>query len=126
MDFDLILIGSGMGAMTVASLMARFRRKKILILERHYTPGGFTHSFSRKRKFTWDVGLQYVGNLQPGTRLQALFSLITADQVSWMPMPPLFEKFIYPDEAFNWYAEQERNLAALSARFPDEQPALSR
>ncbi|MBM9576208.1 NAD(P)-binding protein, partial [Leptospira sp. 201903070] len=46
--YDLILIGSGIGALTVASLMAQYRDKKVLILEQHFKAGGFTHVFKRE------------------------------------------------------------------------------
>ncbi|HEY9602115.1 MAG TPA: NAD(P)-binding protein [Allocoleopsis sp.] len=47
--YDIILIGSGMGALTVASLMAQMRGKKVLVLERHFKAGGFTHDFKRQQ-----------------------------------------------------------------------------
>jgi hypothetical protein len=60
--FDSIVIGSGMGGMTVAALLARHAGQRVLVLERHYTPGGFTHSF-RRPGYEWDVGVHYVGRV---------------------------------------------------------------
>ncbi|HAA54092.1 MAG TPA: FAD-dependent oxidoreductase, partial [Myxococcales bacterium] len=51
--FDAIVIGSGMGGMTTAALLAKLN-KRVLVLEQHYVPGGFTHMFRRKQ-YTWDV-----------------------------------------------------------------------
>jgi all-trans-retinol 13,14-reductase len=34
----------------------------VLILERHYTAGGFTHTFTRPG-YEWDVGLHYIGEV---------------------------------------------------------------
>ena len=45
--WDYIVIGSGMGGMISAALLAKLG-KKVLIVEQHYVPGGFTHTFSRK------------------------------------------------------------------------------
>ena len=45
--YDAIIIGSGMGAMATAALLARFRGQRVLLLEQHYVMGGFTHEFSR-------------------------------------------------------------------------------
>ena len=64
--FDVIMIGSGMGALTTASILAQIGKKRVLLLERHFKPGGFTHSFRRK-KYEWDVGVHYVGQMQPGS-----------------------------------------------------------
>ncbi|MCZ8239056.1 MAG: NAD(P)-binding protein [Leptospiraceae bacterium] len=62
--FDLICIGSGMGSLTVASLLAQDADKKVLIVEKHFQPGGYTHCFQRKRSlYHWDVGISYVGGL---------------------------------------------------------------
>ena len=44
--YDAICIGSGLGSLTTASLLAR-KGKKVLICEKHTTPGGFTHVFTR-------------------------------------------------------------------------------
>ena len=41
------VIGSGMGGMVCAALLAK-TGKRVLVLEQHYVPGGFTHTFSRK------------------------------------------------------------------------------
>ena len=54
-EFDVIVIGSGMGGMTTAAALSRFEHR-ILLLEQAPTIGGLTHSFSRDG-FTWYVGL---------------------------------------------------------------------
>ena len=43
-DWDYIVIGSGMGGMVCAAMLARMGRR-VLVLEQHYVPGGFTHTF---------------------------------------------------------------------------------
>ena len=45
--FDAIVIGSGIGGLTAAALLARHGGQRVLVLERHYTAGGFTHVFRR-------------------------------------------------------------------------------
>ncbi len=124
-DYDLILIGSGIGALTVASLMAQLRSKRVLILERHYVAGGFTHSFQR-RGFHWDPGLHYVGQLQPGSGTRNLFDLVTNQQVEWQRMAEPFEKFVYPGFTFDLYGDPKRFQADLIERFPTEARAIRR
>ncbi len=75
-DYDVILIGSGMGALTVASLMAQLRDKRVLVIERHSRPGGYTHDF-RRGKFLFDTGLHYLGQMEKGSRGRRLLDLIT-------------------------------------------------
>ena len=60
-NFDAIIIGSGLGGITTAAFLAK-EGKKVLVLEQHYTAGGFTHVFNR-RGYEWDVGLHYIGEV---------------------------------------------------------------
>ena len=46
-SWDAIVIGSGIGGLTAAALLSRQAGKRVLVLERHYTAGGFTHTFRR-------------------------------------------------------------------------------
>ncbi len=123
--YDLILIGSGMGALTVASLMAQLRGQRVLIVERHFKLGGFTHMFKRGR-FQWDVGVHYIGQMQPGTMPRKLFDLATQNGVEWQRMPEPFEKFVYPGLEFPVYGDPDRYQADLCDRFPEEAAAIRR
>ena len=38
--WDAIVIGSGMGGLATAALLAKHAGKRLLVLERHYMPGG--------------------------------------------------------------------------------------
>ncbi|MCS6812350.1 MAG: NAD(P)/FAD-dependent oxidoreductase [Cyanobacteria bacterium] len=123
--YDLILIGSGMGALTVASLMAQLKGKRVLLLERHFQAGGFTHDFKRG-KFHWDVGIHYVGNMGDGEFLRKLFDLLTAGQVQWQKMPHYFEQFVYPGLQFQVPSNKQQYQDALIQRFPQEAKAIRR
>lgn len=121
---DVIIIGSGIGAMTTASLLARLQNKKVLILERHFKPGGFTHTFKRKQKFLWDVGVHYIGDLQEGGLMRTLFDFMSDGQLHWKKMEDPFEKFVYPDFTFDVYSEPDRYQSDLVRMFPDEAEAI--
>ena len=41
-NYDAILIGTGIGSLCTGALLSKVG-KKVLLLERHYTAGGFTH-----------------------------------------------------------------------------------
>lgn len=122
--FEAIVIGSGIGGLAVAALLAKRHHQRVLVLEQHFTPGGFTHSFERRGKFRWDVGLHYVGDMGKGSTGRAVFDYITNGQLSWQKMPEPFEKFVYPDFTFEVYGDPQRYQADLIRQFPHERAAI--
>jgi len=124
-EFDAIIIGSGIGGLTVASILAQVGKKRVLVLEKHFRAGGFTHEFTRKQ-FHWDVGVHYVGDLAQGSMLRKLFDVVTDNKVEWQKMEDPFEKFVYPDFTFSVSSDPERFVTDLIAMFPAEEPAIRR
>lgn len=124
-NYDAILIGSGIGALTVASILAQFENKRVLVLERHFRSGGFTHVFNRKQ-YHWDVGVHYIGSLEEGGMLRRLFDVITEGKVKWQRMIDPFEKFVYPDFTFPQHGNPESFRADLVQMFPGEAAAIDR
>ena len=122
--YDVIIIGSGMGALTSASLLAQLEGKRILILERHFQAGGYTHAFKRKRQYEWDVGLHYVGGLGNSGDLRKIFDYITKGKLKWQQMPDPYDVFHYPEIKFGMVNGAENVKAALIERFPDEENNL--
>jgi hypothetical protein len=63
--FDAIVIGSGIGGLTTASILAR-AGKKVLVLEQHDQCGGCCHSFTEKG-YEFDTGIHYIGECRNNT-----------------------------------------------------------
>jgi all-trans-retinol 13,14-reductase len=124
--FDVIVIGSGMGGLTCASLLAQMGNKRVLVLERHYRLGGFTHSFQRPGGRSWDVGLHYVGQLRHGEPTRGLMDMVTGGQVRWNEMPSPFERYVFPDFSFAQPAGREPFRAALLEHWPGEGSGIDR
>ena len=72
-EWDIIVIGSGMGGMVTAAALSRMGHK-VLMLEQYDKLGGQTHSFSREG-FSWDAGLHYLGGFGPDESERATMSL---------------------------------------------------
>ena len=123
--YDAIVIGSGIGGLTCASLLARLRGKRVLVLERHYRLGGFMQGF-RRGAFSWDIGLHYVGQMSPGDPLRALMDFITAGSVRWLPISSPFERYRFPELTFAQPAGREAYEEALKACWPNEADAIAR
>ncbi len=120
--FDYIIIGSGIGGLTAATLLTRLLNKRVLILEQHFKAGGLTHSFKRKG-FEWDVGLHYVGEMQKGGFARKLMDFVTNGNVQWQKMPEAFETFHFKD--FTFTQESSNNFRKkLNKEFPDQEKQI--
>lgn len=122
-SYDVIVIGSGLGGLAFASLAAQLENKRVLVLERHFKLGGYTHTFDRNG-YRWDVGLHYVGNLHPGSHLRNLMDKITGGNLQWKQMPEFFDQFDYPDFSFRVPSSRKRFQADLIKMFPHEERAI--
>ncbi len=124
--YDAIVIGSGMGGLSAAVLLARHAHRRVLVLERHYTAGGFTHVF-RRPGFEWDVGVHYIGEVHnPKSWLHAVFDHVTGGNVQWAPMPEVYDRFVFDDATYDMPAGKEQFAAALKSYFPREARAIDR
>jgi phytoene dehydrogenase-like protein/NAD(P)H-flavin reductase len=123
--WDAIVIGSGIGGLSAAGFLARVGKMRVLVLEKHSERGGQTHVF-RRDGASWDVGLHYLGELQPGTFIRSLFDFLSDGTLGWNRMPDDFERFVYPGFAFAVPSDPRRYEGRLIERFPDEADAIRR
>lgn len=115
--YDAVVIGSGLGGLSAAAILAK-EGKRILVLERHYTAGGFTHSFTR-RGYEWDVGIHYLGEVhRPHTELANWFSYISDDQLQWADMGEVYDKIIFGTQVFEFHKGKENFITHLQQYFP--------
>ena len=119
-EYDAIVIGSGMGGLAFASIMAKLRKWRVLVLERHFKIGGFTHTFTRPGGWSWDVGLHYVGEMGEAMMGRRLFDLITDGRVKWNPLPDVYDVFVYPNLQVRACKGEANFRSALIAAFPNE------
>jgi all-trans-retinol 13,14-reductase len=123
--FDVIVIGSGMGGMTCAALLAKTGRR-VLVLEHHYVPGGFTHSFSRKG-YTWDVGVHAVGEVTTKSLPGRLLHALTDGRLEWASLGPTYDEFHFPGDFHLGFPDSpQRFRDALVGAFPREVEGIER
>ena len=89
---DTIIIGSGISGLTVASLLAKFG-KKVLVLEQHYVAGGTTHVFEEDG-IEHETGYHYIGNVH---KRKDLFSILTDEKLEWCQLGEENDKKIYDE-----------------------------
>lgn len=115
--YDAIVIGSGLGGMTTALLLAQ-RGKRVVMLERHYVLGGFTHVFRRKN-YEWDVGVHYVGEVhRPHSVLRRLFDHVTGGELQWAEMGEVYDRIVFGDDEYPLRAGVPAFKEGLRERFP--------
>ena len=122
--YDAIVIGSGMGGLTTASILAK-RRLKVLLLEKEKQVGGYVVSFKRNG-FTFDATGAFVGGCQVGGEFYQILKEIGAhDEVEFIPIHhiqniyPGFEVHLhqgglhsYTEALLNLFPEEEKGLNA--------------
>ena len=122
--YHTIIIGSGMGALSTAAILAK-QGHSVLILERHYTPGGFTHVFKR-RGYEWDVGIHYIGEMQrEQSLLKQLFDYISNSELKWADMGDVYDKIIIGNKSYNLVKGVENFKAQLIRYFPEEEDVIN-
>jgi phytoene dehydrogenase-like protein len=84
MQYDYIIIGAGMGGLSVANFLAKYN-KKVLVLEKHNIPGGLVTSFSRKGAH-FDLGIHGLYELKEGQTIPQFMEFWNAPQVESVPL----------------------------------------
>ena len=107
-SFDYIVIGSGMGGMTAAALLSKLG-KRVLVIEQHVIPGGFTQTFKRPG-YHWDVGVHLVGEMTERSYLGRLLANLTDGRLQWSSVGEIYDEFNFPD--------------GFTIQFPNSKPAF--
>jgi all-trans-retinol 13,14-reductase len=125
-SWDAIVIGSGIGGLSAAALLAKHAGQRVLVLERHYMPGGFTHVY-RRHGYEWDVGVHYIGNIsRDDSRIGRLFAGATDGTLEWAPMADVYDRCYLADRAYDFPAGAEAFRDTMKAAFPGEAEAIDR
>lgn len=121
--YDAIIIGSGISGLTSAVFLAK-AGWKVLVLEKHFKLGGFTHTFKRN-KYEWDTGIHYIGEVQnPRSIVRRLFDYVTDSNLKWTPMDPNYDRIIFPDKSYDFIAPKDQFVESMCSYFPDDSIAI--
>lgn len=116
-DADVIVIGSGIGGLTAAALLARYGRR-VIVCESHAIPGGAAHSFSRQG-FHFDSGPSFYAGLSDPHSLNPLRQVLDAieESVDAVAYDPLGH-YHFPEGTVPIYGNAERYRETIAQVTP--------
>ncbi len=121
--YDAICIGSGIGSLTTANVLAR-NGLKVLVLEKHYTPGGYTHVFTRT-EYEWDVGIHYLGEVhKKGSIMNRLFNYLSNKQLLWEELGDVYDRIFFGGKEYPFVKGTQNFKENLIKEFPEEKEAI--
>ncbi|XP_022528563.2 all-trans-retinol 13,14-reductase [Astyanax mexicanus] len=125
-NLDAIVVGSGVGGLGVAVMLAKVG-KKVLVLEQHGKAGGCCHTFSEKG-YEFDIGIHYIGDLLENEPLRCISDQLTNGQLQWAKLDNPFDKVVLgPPEnrrIYQMYYGRDRFTRELKKCFPGEEKAI--
>ncbi|WP_223557684.1 phytoene desaturase family protein [Chryseobacterium lathyri] len=124
--YDILVIGSGLGGLVSALILAK-EGLKVCVLEKNNQYGGNLQTFSRE-KLIFDTGVHYLGGLSKGQNLHHFFSYLEImDDLELHQMnEDGYDKISFGEENIEYPHAQgyENFIEQLAAYFPNEKQNL--
>jgi prolycopene isomerase len=122
MDYDVIIIGAGLGGLVCGALLAQ-KGLRAVILEKKAQIGGCCTSFQRKG-FTFDLSVQSIGGCREGERVWKLLDALgLRASIELFPLDPARE-YHFPGRTIIQYADLNAHLEYLTSLFPTERDGI--
>jgi len=123
MQYDVIIIGSGLGGLYVGCLLSRYGMS-VLLLERQKHLGGCMQSYVRDG-YKFDTGLHYVGGLGEGQSLYSDFKDVGLMNLAWKRLDSEgFDRIVIGEKTYNFAEGLENFYETLLREFPKEKEGL--
>ncbi|HTJ11435.1 MAG TPA: NAD(P)/FAD-dependent oxidoreductase [Dinghuibacter sp.] len=124
--FDVLVIGSGIGGLVCAGVLAR-EGLRVCVLEKNPQIGGALQTYTRD-KVLFDAGVHYMGGLAPGQNLYQIFKYLgIMDELHLTRLDEdAFDTILIGDDPTEYAFAQgyDRFVDTLAARFPAERAGI--
>jgi all-trans-retinol 13,14-reductase len=123
--FDVVIIGSGVGGLVCANILAK-EGKKVCVLEKNKQIGGALQTFTRNKQI-FDTGVHYIGGLDEKQNLYQIFKYLgLMGKLSLERMEEVFDRIIISNDDKEYSIAQGYNafVKNLIKDFPEEETAI--
>ncbi|MFH1876065.1 MAG: NAD(P)/FAD-dependent oxidoreductase [Candidatus Omnitrophota bacterium] len=124
MDYDVAVIGAGIGGVTAAYFLAQ-EGKRVILFERGPRVGGYATTFKRKG-FTFESSIHCVDDLAD----DGDFATLLADSGLWQKVTCLpaksFARVIYPEHDFILDGSKDTLFSYFKSTFPEQSKNFDR
>ncbi len=118
MEFDVVIIGAGLGGLECGYILSK-NGMNVCIVEKNAVLGGCLQTFKRGTA-TFDTGFHYVGAMNDGESLNRLFSYFNLLELPWKKLDDEFDTIIIDGESYPFMGGHKEFAAALTERFPNQ------
>ena len=127
MNFDFVIIGSGLGGLVSGIILAK-EGHSVCVLEKNHQAGGNLQTFSRFGQ-TFNTGLHYIGSMEEGQTLHRFFNYLgIADRLPLVKMDEDgYDRIVFGEEETVYRHAQgwERFEEEMVKQFPSERDSIS-
>jgi all-trans-retinol 13,14-reductase len=125
-NFDILIIGSGMGGLVCACILG-LEGHKVCVLEKNKQIGGSLQTYVRD-KVIFDSGVHYLGGLSKGQNLYQIFHYLGVMEKLKLQQQDVdvFDRILFEgdDKEYDFAQGYENFIAKLLEHFPDEEDAI--
>lgn len=118
MEFDVVIIGAGLGGLECGYILSK-NGMNVCIVEKNTVLGGCLQTFKRGTA-TFDTGFHYVGAMNDGESLNRLFRYFNLLDLPWIKLDDEFDTIIIDGDKYPFMGGHKEFAAALTERFPNQ------
>ena len=122
MKYDVVIIGSGLGGLECASILAR-KGMRVLVLEQGTQAGGCMQSY-RRGSVEYDTGFHCVGGIGEGESLYEVFRELNLLDLPWHQLDEHFDRIHIGNQTYCFAQGFDNFAMTLAKDFPEERDGL--